>query len=463
MALLSTFLPQRHNWRLWLIQAFVLAAFALIPVWLRLKFTPLLFAQLYVTRFVIFLPMAGAVTCWLLFGLPGFKDFRRDTFRALWALLLLALALWAFASAEWAFTRDTHPEIASNTALQLGVAVLFVIVVACTAPPRAIVTVLIFGVFWNAMITIWQASHQGHIGLQFLGEFRFSRNWPGISVVEAGDIRWVRPYGLLPHPNLLAGFFAAALPSTFAWITARDWRRWFGLLVFAVGLWALLLTFSRSAWIGFAVGMFAILPLLWRFPFRYSPVRLQFAAAVGLALIAGGIFLIAYRPLLIARTGATAENVELRSVSDRLVYASFAYRSIAEVPFVGVGIGNFPWRTSYYLLETDFDLRGDNVHQVMLSAWTELGIVGIGLTIGALITGMEATLTNFRRIGRAAKFHAPTLDNSSIFLLAGVIALTVAGLFDHYPWTLLHFQVAWWGLLAGAIRPPDINSESISL
>jgi hypothetical protein len=24
----------------------------------------------------------------------------------------------------------------------------------------------------------------------------------------------------------------------------------------------------------------------------------------------------------------------------------------------------------------------------------------------------------------------------------------VIGLLDHYPWTVLHFQEAWWGLLA---------------
>jgi hypothetical protein len=37
-------------------------------------------------------------------------------------------------------------------------------------------------------------------------------------------------------------------------------------------------------------------------------------------------------------------------------------------------------------------------------------------------------------------------------LLASVVALAVGGLFDHYPWTMLHFQVAWWGCLAGALR-----------
>ncbi|MFN8564166.1 MAG: hypothetical protein U0703_21690 [Anaerolineae bacterium] len=35
-------------------------------------------------------------------------------------------------------------------------------------------------------------------------------------------------------------------------------------------------------------------------------------------------------------------SVELRSVSDRIVFMDFAFRSIVERPILGVGIGNFP-------------------------------------------------------------------------------------------------------------------------
>jgi O-antigen ligase len=436
----SRLLPRRGHWRLWLIQGLILLTFALIPVWYRYKFS---FHDFYVTRFLIFLPALGTVLCWLSFGLPGFAALRRDTLKALWALLLLTLAFWALASPEWAFTRESHPEVAGNAALQLSVSILFALVVACAGPPpRALITVLVIGVFWNALLTILQAANQGHLGLSVLGEFKFTHQWPGISVVEAGDLRWIRPYGLLPHPNLLAGFFAAALPASFAWILEQSWRRWAGLLIFVLGFYALMLTFSRAAWIGFAVGMMAVLPLVWRFYLKKGQARLQLAAAFGLALMVGVVFVVMYRPLLIARTGVTAENTELRSVNDRLVFASFAYRAIDDVPFVGVGVGNFPWRASYFLQETDFDLRGDNVHQVMLSVWAELGVVGFGLTIAALILGFEAVLRGL---------HAST-DKHAIFLLAGVIALTIIGLFDHYPWTLLHFQIAWWGLMAGAMR-----------
>src|SRR5690606_2703061 len=107
------------------------------------------------------------------------------------------------------------------------------------------------------------------------------------------------------------------------------------------------------------------------------------------------------------------------------------------------------WRTSYYLVETFYELRGDNVHHVYQSAWAELGVVGFGLLLIALAAGLEAAL-------RAARVNAAggtsSLDNktSRAALLAIVLALIIIGLFDHYPWTILHFQMLWWGALATA-------------
>jgi O-antigen ligase len=157
------------------------------------------------------------------------------------------------------------------------------------------------------------------------------------------------------------------------------------------------------------------------------------------ALLVGGLFLAQYRPLIGARVGEGAESLELRSVSDRLVYTDFALRAIEERPLIGQGAGYFPWRAAAYLRETFFDLRGDHVHQVFLSAWAELGLVGFALLCAALCLGVEAALRAGARDGglRAG-------------MLASVLALAVVGLFDHYPYSQLPFMALWWGLLAAA-------------
>jgi hypothetical protein len=95
---------------------------------------------------------------------------------------------------------------------------------------------------------------------------------------------------------------------------------------------------------------------------------------------------------------------------------------------------------------------------VFLSAWAELGIVGLVLLTCALMTGIEASLKLFRHpaldshdeFDEGEERTARWLDDHAarVSLMAVVMALVISGLIDHYPWTILHFQVAWWGCLA---------------
>jgi O-antigen ligase len=484
---MSRFQPKLAN-PLLPIHAGILATFALIPVWKRfstLEPPPLLLPNLYVSYFWILLPMLWSIGWWMILRLPGFAALRRDTLRAGWVLALLLLALWVLASPLWAFQRHAHPEVAASTSLQFGVAALFAIVVACAAPPRrTIAAVLVIGLLWTSLITLGQVIRQGSIGLSTLGEFTLGVNQPGIGYVQVGDARWLRPYGLLPHPNMLAGYFAIGLLPTLVWIlSGRRLLRWAGILIYILGLWSFLLTFSRAAWIGFAAGIFAIFPILIHL-YRKSIPKLSFSSSIFtphfsvssaslwfkflprlllifvIAGIVGLSFAITFHPFLAARAGVGGESIELRSVSDRLVFAKFAYDSILERPIIGVGMGNFPWRASYYIMYTDYDLRGDNVHHTLLSAWAELGLVGVVLLVATLVLGVETALRDFRReaTGMGELTGRPIMVENTLIrlaLLGGFISLTAIGLLDHYPWTILQFQVAWWSLLAAVINPPD--------
>jgi O-antigen ligase len=431
------------------IQAGIVAAFLLLPLWYRFSTRnppPLGLAPLYVDYFLLLLPLLWTILWWLVLGLPGLRALLRDPLRRAWALLVLLLALWSYASLMWAFMRDLHPEVGATAALQVAVVLLFAVAVASAGPPpRAIIGALVVGLVFNAIITVLQAATQAPIGLRLLGEFPTLASSPGASVVIAPGWRWLRPSGLLPHPNalggtLLAGVIAAAL----LLLSRRALIRWIGAVALTLGFGALLLTFSRAAWLGVAASAFAVLPLIWTLiRRRFNPQLLL--AILGVIVVAIA-FAITYRPLLGARVGEGEQSVELRSVSDRIVFTEFALRSIQETPILGIGIGNFPWRASYMLVGTGYDLRGDNVHNVLLSAWTELGLIGLLLLMSALALGVEGTL---RQIKASGIDLAPR-----IALLAIVIALLAVGQLDHYPWTLLNFQVLWWGCLAAGMLPP---------
>jgi O-antigen ligase len=441
----------RFNIRLLPVHAGILVTFLLMPVWYRFPGSPRSFDTFYSTGFLIFWPMLWTVVWWLLMGLPGIKSLWRDRAHRWWMFAILGLLLWAFFSSQWSYTRPFRHEVTIGAALPFGLAILFAIVVACAAPAhRYLVTALIIGVVWNSGLTFLQVANQGSIGLRAIGEFRISPE-NGASVVQAGAVRWLRPYGLLPHPNMLAGFLMISLLAVAAWVFSRRPMKWFAGTVIALsGLFALLLTFSRAAWGGFAIGFVVMLVLAWRDNSGSTRrfLRLEPLLTLGMALIVGIVFVLLFQDFLLARAGINTESIELRSISDRTVYTQFAFRSIRETPIWGLGIGNFPWRTSYYLMFTDYDLRGDNVHNIYLSAWAELGIVGLILMMSAMITGAWAVVRTSTRgreyIERIGQF-------------AGFIALAAIGLLDHYPWTAIQFQAAFWGLLAAAGKPENQN------
>jgi len=433
-----------RKYRLPVIQVFILITFALIPTWYRFAEVPSLFAPLYVSSFLILLPMLFSIGVWLLTGLPGLDRLRRSRWGRWWALALLVLAVWAIASTLWAFQRRNYPEVGETAALQFGIAVLFAVVCACAAPrPRWIVATLAVVCTLNALITIGQVWNMGSLGLKGLGEFPYTADTGWISFLRAGDLIYVRPYGLMPHPNALAGTLLVGVLAACAWVLSERRGRWFaGTLIVTLGLWALLLTFSRAAWIALALGGVLLLPFARPLITRRALLLIVTVGVVGI------LFFISYRPFLAARVGVgeEQESIELRSISDRLVFTDFALRSIRERPILGVGIGNFPWRASYFIVGTHYDLRGDNVHHVLLSAWAELGTVGLLLVLLAL---MCAGLGMVQRL----RDHTATREDRAavVALVAIFSALIAVGFFDHYPWTMIQFQVAWWGLMGAVL------------
>ncbi len=434
-----------QDWARRAAQAGVLVTFLLIPVWYRVAEAAFL-PQYYVSGFVLLLPMQFTLIMWVVAGCPGIGRFARHTARLVWIGALGALAVWAYASGAWAFMATQDPTLALNAAYQMAIVAGFALAAACVSvPPRAVIAALTFGLMWNTLLAGAQSAGQSWLGLAFLGEFRVTADQPGASIIEAGGVRWLRPYGLLPHPNVLATFMGVALLASVHWLT-HD-RRWpVAMMIFIAGLWAFLLTFSRGAWISFAAGAFALLPLLVRARrIRYGLVLTGIAA-----VITGLVFVVSYTPLLLSRAGVGLENTEVYSVAERTVLMQTAMRAILDNPLVGVGAGNFPWRASYILYVSEIPMRGNNVHHVLLSAWAELGIVGVVLLGAAMIAAVEAALYQTKR-------H----DDGRAVLLAGALMLMITGLFEHLPYNLLHIQVLWWGLLAVAQSPASMLESDL--
>ncbi len=424
-------------------------------------------------RFGFFPILVIALLAW---GLTGFRGVRRvlDSGNMLWAMVVILLVGWARLS----YGADTYkPDVALSAASQLAFVMAFALSLLSNTPPKSwVITALSAGMVFLALIAIGQSAVQSDLNLRkvdeatglglYIREFTLDPQRSGVSVVQSDGVRYLRSYGLTAHPNLLAGTLVMGLCASFAfWLKNRAFAS--GLI--ALGLWALLLTFSRAALGGFAVGVGTIFVLWVIFAWRRNKMDGVYVAptnpTVGMAdrssftllqntLILLGctilFFLLFHHPLLFARAGLSSEggsaSVEAMSTAARAVYVEQAWTLLENHPWRGVGIGNFAWHSAR-LLQFDWrDLRGDHVHQIYLLVLVETGSIGLILYLEALIGGA------FLLIGRAWR---GLLELESVCLFGGVVAWLAIGWFDHYPVTQMGYQLLFWGSFAVALNVPS--------
>ena len=94
---------------------------------------------------------------------------------------------------------------------------------------------------------------QRSLGLQDLGEHLLNPVISGVSIVTADGVRLLRAYGLSDHPNILGGCLAFGMLILFS-AYMNGSKPTIVLAAFLPGVPALLVTFSRSAWLAFLGG-----------------------------------------------------------------------------------------------------------------------------------------------------------------------------------------------------------------
>jgi len=420
----------------------ILATLFFSQSWLKLPDSPAPFTATYITGFVIVLPLLLSIGLWILTGFRGIQRLYQSKTSLLWFMTLLAFAGWAVLSQHWDFVADNRAGVAENAGLQIVLVFTFALVVFCHPPKlRWILAVAVLIFLIQGIIGGIQVAQQSSIGLGDLGEFTLNPEKSGVSVIQSGDLRWLRPYGLLPHPNIFAGLIVMGLFASAGFILNDKRQIHIGAGVcFLVGMWILMLTFSRGAWGSFGLGVLVSL----FFVVRYFGIRRRFIIITIASVIVGVVFLLMYRPLMASRVGAGSESIEMRSVADRIVFNEIAASAIERSPYIGIGAGNFPWYAAHYLHNyTDYDLRGDNVHMVALGIWSEYGLVGLTLLGLNILTALVGTMRNIWRY--------ETQRRERIAILGIIVTYTAIGIFDHYPWTLIHTQVIWFMMMASGL------------
>ncbi|GIV97408.1 MAG: hypothetical protein KatS3mg057_2065 [Herpetosiphonaceae bacterium] len=206
---------------------------------------------------------------------------------------------------------------------------------------------------------------------------------------------------------------------------------------------ALLLSFSRSAWLATAL---VLPPLLCWLALRRRDLRRSLALAMGgamLLLLAGAIL---FAGQLSVRLNPSSTPTETRSINERGALIAVALQTIADHPLVGVGAGNFP----LVVEAVNAPAFPQPVHNVLLLLAAELGILGGALWFWLWVAPAMALDERLRQT-----------DPWPVVLAGAWLALGIIALWDDYPWGLEPGRLLGVSLLAAtskALAAPSLET-----
>ena len=298
----------------------------------------------------------------------------------------------------------------------------------------------------QAVVGIVQVLAQHSIGLAWLGEYELNPAWNGVSIVWAEGVRSLRAYGLSDHPNLLGGCLAFALILLAGWyVDSRATWRTLIASVFTLGALALLLTFSRAAWL--ALSAASVCALVWLVRSARRQQAVEWLMLAGATVVFVLPFLWQNAAYLGMRTNTTdaataTSDDESRSIYERGVLSAAADQLFAQHALTGVGLGAFP--IALEIAYPNLTVNYQPPHIVLVDVAAETGILGAIFYAVLTLAPWLALWVNRGRLD----FSVELICASSLLL-----AITVVGAFDYYPWMLapgrLWQWLAWglWGMI----------------
>ncbi|MBT4917257.1 O-antigen ligase family protein [Candidatus Peregrinibacteria bacterium] len=302
--------------------------------------------------------------------------------------------------------------------------VLFLILSSGFLDIKKFARVFIGVVLLISIIGIFQYIFQESLGLRFFGEPVLNSRVLGVAKVDVFSDKVLRIYGTFPHPNIFAAYIVFALFMSFEFLKGRIFRT----AVVGILCLALVLTFSRSALLGFAVAYILYVYLKGiKIPWKYIGAGALVIFVIGL--------LMGFLPVLLERLVVS----DLHTLGERGLYLDIS-RGMFDSNVFGVGIGNFTYvMQSYTTLKIDPWLF-QPVHNMFFLLFNELGFVGgfsfVFLFFISLFSFMKKALV-------ISKKQRGVLFAATSFL----IFILIVGFFDHYFISLYQGQALLWTYL----------------
>jgi O-antigen ligase len=261
-------------------------------------------------------------------------------------------------------------------------------------------------------------------------------------IIAEGDVP--RPGGTVSsNPAGFTSFIMPALMIASALLIARFklFPRQYMLILLLLGTAAIGLSFTRAAWIGFALGLSVIILVGWRRRIIRPSMTLWIVAIAGICAMV-------LLPTMLTRvTGDYAGlggDATSATLNERFGLIRIALNIIGEHPFTGVGPGAYSQVLKGYANGVDQWLF--TVHNEFLLRAAETGIPGALAFVIFLITGFRVAL-------RLAGSHPSLISISGLGWIGALVALVWQ--MNWVPWIGWSYNAMLWlmiGLMDGAQR-----------
>ena len=262
----------------------------------------------------------------------------------------------------------------------------------------------------EAQAVLWAAAGGVGIIALYTAVPAMTEGAPSVQAYQGGG-SYDRAEALFGSPNLLGGFLALAIPPIVALAASENlwWRRLSGYLLAIAAIVALAFTYSRGAWIGTAVGLLVLLPVLKR-----AWLALGIALTAAITTTVGNV---------LVRVQSVASAGRDPAFTSRLDMWDTALGLVAEHPLRGVGLGNF--QSAYgNLMVPDLPVipysltLPEQAHNLFLNLAVEVGLVGAGAFAWLLAVA-------FLRTWQVRHFADRRVKIWSVGLAAGLVALLI--------------------------------------
>jgi len=245
--------------------------------------------------------------------------------------------------------------------------------------------------------------------------------WSDSNSVAEGT---VRIYSTLDNPNLLGGYLLPILP--LALVALLRWQgraqRLFALMSLVLGVVALVLTYSRGAWMGMVAGLGTLaLLLIWR-AIRHWP--LLWRRTLPLLLVLGGaavlVVLVTQVEPLRVRVMSLVAGREDSSNNFRMNVWTAVLEMIQDRPWIGIGPGNGAFNLIYPLYQQP-KFNALSAYSIPLEWTVEAGIPGLLAGAGLFLCAVRTGLSQWRAHGPLV---LPSLASVGVFVSLAIQGLT---------------------------------------